>query len=128
MRSIDATKQLLEDLFGPTGSRPFAVRLWDGTLDSPAHDEVRFTIVLRAPGSLRNMLLPPTEMSIVKAFLYGDVDIEGDMEAAASIGDIVATRLRSVGAAMRVGRRALSLPAIAGSAGSAEPARRSRGP
>jgi cyclopropane-fatty-acyl-phospholipid synthase len=100
---------VLEDVFGPIASRRFAVRFWEGTVDEPAEDP-RFTIVLESAGTLRRMLLPPTELSLVESYIFGDVDLEGDLEAAADLGDIAASRLRSPRALMRLARHVLALP------------------
>jgi cyclopropane-fatty-acyl-phospholipid synthase len=110
MSDVDATRLVLAALFGPPASRAFAVRFWEGTVDAPAGNDATFTLVLRGPGALRRMLVPPTEMSIVDAYLFGDVDIEGDMEAAASLGDLVASRITGVRAVARLARRVLALP------------------
>jgi cyclopropane-fatty-acyl-phospholipid synthase len=103
-------REVLAELFGPAADRPFAVRFWDGTVDAPEGRDAAFTLALRTPGALRRMLLPPTEMSIVDAYLYGDVDVEGDMEAAANLGDLVGARLGRWRAAARLARRVLALP------------------
>ena len=55
------------------------------------------------------MLLPPSELSIVEAYLFGDIDIEGDIEAAATLGDVAARRLSSAGAAVDLARHVLAL-------------------
>jgi cyclopropane-fatty-acyl-phospholipid synthase len=110
MDYLTTTRDVLAELFGPPESRSFAVRLWDGTVDAPPGEEVTFTLVLHSPGALRRMLLPPTEMSIVDAYLYGDVDVEGDMEAAASLEDLIASRVSDFRALTRLARRVLALP------------------
>ena len=56
-----------------------------------------FTLVLNRPASLRRMLLPPNELSIVESYLSGDVDIEGSMEAASNLTDMIGDRLHSPG-------------------------------
>ena len=69
---------VLEDLFVPSG-RTFALRFWDVTLEGPkASFEPRFTLVLRRPGSLRRMLLPPADLALGEAYLHGDCDVEGN--------------------------------------------------
>lgn len=73
------------------------------------------------------MLVPPTEMSIVDAYLFGDVDVEGDMEAAARLGDLVASRIGSLRAVVRLARRVLSLPSGATREGSGAPEHHWRG-
>jgi cyclopropane-fatty-acyl-phospholipid synthase len=110
MSDLDATRHVLAALFGPPAARAFAVRFWNGEVDAPAGHDPPFTLVLRWPGALRRMLLPPTETSIVDAYLFGDVDVEGDMEAAANLGDLVASRIASVGTVARLARSVLALP------------------
>jgi cyclopropane-fatty-acyl-phospholipid synthase len=100
---------VLEDIFGAVISRRFAVRFWNGIVDEPA-EEPRFTIVLGSPGALRGMLLPPTELALTESYIFGDVDIEGDIEAAADLGDIAASRLGSARALLRLTRHVLALP------------------
>jgi cyclopropane-fatty-acyl-phospholipid synthase len=63
------------------------------------------------------MLLPPNELSIAEAYLFGDVDIVGDIEGAANLGDIVAKRIGSLRGALALMRDVLALP----SADSREP-------
>ena len=124
MSDVEATRLALAELFGPPASRSFAVRFWDGTVDAPVGEDAAFTLVLRGPSTLRRMLLPPTEMSIVNAYLLGDLDVEGDMEAAAGLGDLVASRIRSLRTAIRLVRRVLALPTDEGGRASAAAVRR----
>jgi cyclopropane-fatty-acyl-phospholipid synthase len=68
---------VLEYLFIPSG-RTFALRFWDGTVEGPkASFEPRFTLVLRRPGALRRVLLPPADLALGEAYLHGDFDVEG---------------------------------------------------
>jgi cyclopropane-fatty-acyl-phospholipid synthase len=68
---------VLEDLFGPSG-RTFELRFWDRTVEGPrASFEPRFALVLRQPGALRRMLLPPADLALGEAYLHGDFDVEG---------------------------------------------------
>ena len=108
-RALEAARVVLDDAFGPVPTRRFGVRFWDGTVDEPA-EAPRFTIVLESPGALRRMLLPPSELSLSESYIFGDVDVEGDLEAAADLGDIAASRLRSPRALLRLARHVLALP------------------
>ncbi|HET6381076.1 MAG TPA: cyclopropane-fatty-acyl-phospholipid synthase family protein [candidate division Zixibacteria bacterium] len=68
--------------------RTFAIRFWDGRgIRAPGGRQPDFTLVIRRPGALRRMLLPPTDLAIGEAFVHGDFDIEGDIFAAAALPD-----------------------------------------
>ena len=108
-KAIAAARAVLEDAFGPIASRRFAVRFWDGTADEPA-EAPRFTIVLETPGALRRMMTPPSELALAESYIFGWVDVEGNLEAAATLGDIAAERLRSPRALLRLARHILALP------------------
>ena len=102
---------VLEDLFGPSSERSFALRLWDGTVEGPkASHEPHFTLVLKRSGALRRMLLPPTELALGEAYLRDDFDVEGNLEKAAELADIIATRLRSPTLLARLVHRLRKLP------------------
>ena len=105
---VRAAKRVVADLFGEPMQRRFDVRYWDGTEERTA--DAPFTLRLERPGALRRMLLPPTELSLVEAYLYGDIDVAGDIEAAASLGDIAVRRVGSVAGIARVLRHLLALP------------------
>lgn len=107
--ALAASRVVLEDVFGPVASRRFAVRYWDGTVDEPA-EEPRFTLVLESLGALRRMLLPPSELSLTESYIFGDVDVEGNLEAASELGDVAASRLRSPLALLRLARHVIALP------------------
>src|SRR5262245_53065768 len=108
-RSIQAARDVLLDLFGPTPSRRFAVRFWDGTADEPV-EAPRFTLVLRTPEALRRMLTPPSELALAEAYIFGDIDIEGDLESAIDLSALAISRLGSLGAVLRLARHVLALP------------------
>ena len=106
---VAAARRVVEDLFGEREKRRFAVRYWDDSVDE-ATGTPAFTLVVRRAGAFRRMLLPPSELSIVEAYLFGDVDIEGDIESAADLGDLAAKRVASTAAASRLMRHVLALP------------------
>jgi len=53
------------------------VRAWDGTEWGSA--SAKSTIVLQHPGALRALLLPPSDLIAGEAYVFDDVDIEGDI-------------------------------------------------
>jgi cyclopropane-fatty-acyl-phospholipid synthase len=83
------TLGLLDDLFEGYRS-DFVVRLWDGATRAPADgEEARFALVLNHEGALRTILGTPSrlQLSFAEAYLHGDVDIEGDLEAVFPLAD-----------------------------------------
>jgi cyclopropane-fatty-acyl-phospholipid synthase len=70
--------------------RHFAIRFWDGRGFGVAGDARDFTLVIRRPGALRRMLLPPSDLAIGRSFIRGDFDVEGDIFAFASLPDRLA--------------------------------------
>ncbi len=103
-------REVLAALFGPPRERPFDVRFWDGTTDRGKDPSARFALVLNRPAALRRMLLPPSELSLVEAYISGDIDIDGSMEAAACLQNLIRTRLHSAGAVARLVGLVLKLP------------------
>lgn len=103
---------LLEDLLENYHPREFAVRLWDGSL-LPAESgaEPRFTLVIRSPGALRTLLLSPTELALGEAFVYGGLDIEGDLDSAFSLAEFLVRQRGGAGRRLRLAPRILALPA-----------------
>ncbi|MGI8856741.1 MAG: hypothetical protein ACR2JW_13410, partial [Thermomicrobiales bacterium] len=98
------TLDILNRLLGASPPRTVACRLWDGTRwPESAPDDVAATIVLNHPGALRRMFLPPTERAVGEAFIRGDFDIEGDIEAACELNELA-------GAAPRPPTTTLAIP------------------
>lgn len=77
--TADRTLRFLERLF--PAPRRVAVRLWNGAELPVSDGAARATIVLRTPETLAQMLTPPVDLSAGEAYLRGDVEIEGDIEA-----------------------------------------------
>ncbi|MEO9036555.1 MAG: cyclopropane-fatty-acyl-phospholipid synthase family protein [Gemmatimonadaceae bacterium] len=108
-RAVTTTREILGLLFGPISGRDFAVRLWDGSTESPPVAP-RFTIVLTHPGALRRMFIPPTELNLAEAFIRQDYDVERDLEYATTLSDPIEERLKSVGTKAKLMRLVMSLP------------------
>jgi cyclopropane-fatty-acyl-phospholipid synthase len=107
---LDLTLALVRDL--TVGfRRPFAVRTWDGS-ELPAETDVpKCTIVLEHPGALRALLLPPTQLTMAEAYIFGDVDVEGDIEAVFGFADHLLARRWPLLERARLARTLLQLPA-----------------
>lgn len=123
--SLAHAQAVIAAAFGPAAERGFDVRYWDGTRETGDVRPAPFTLVIARPEALRRMLLPPSELAIAEAYLDGDVDVEGDLESAVTLGDIASLRLRSPAVAMRALGHLLALPRAGRAAvrrNSAEPA------
>jgi cyclopropane-fatty-acyl-phospholipid synthase len=76
---------VLERLLG--APVPLRVRTWDGTSAGPVEGP---TLVVRSRRALRRILWQPDEVGLARAWVAGEIDLEGDLEDAL-------TRLESVG-------------------------------
>ena len=116
--SLVRTRNALAHLFGPVAARTFAVRFWDsGVTDASDRRSPEFTLVLLRPTSLRAMLLPPSQLRLGEAYVSGEFEVEGDLEAATRLGEQLRDRFSSPRFAARTMRLLLRLP---------RPGRRSR--
>lgn len=109
-RHESVARRVLAELFGRPEERRFAVRYWTGAVEGPAGAAPAFTLVLQHPGILRRAFLPPSEIALAEGFARGDMDVEGDLEAAAELPDLLAERLRVPGRLARVSLLLLRLP------------------
>ncbi len=115
MDTMDKAKEItlavLHRLLSGYPSSAFAVRLWDGTVwPAEAGPPPPFTLVLNHPGALRCMFLPPSDLRLGEAYIYGDFDVEGDLIAAFRLAEHLWHL--DLGAAdwVWLGRQLLSLP------------------
>src|SRR6184192_362490 len=58
------------------GQLPVALRTWDGTRAGPVDAP---TVVLRNRRALRRLLYAPGELGLARAYVSGDLDVEGDL-------------------------------------------------
>ncbi|MFH1908155.1 MAG: cyclopropane-fatty-acyl-phospholipid synthase family protein [Chloroflexota bacterium] len=125
--AIHRTVDLLERLF--PAPRRFGIRLWDGT-ELPADGRPSFHLVFNHAGALRRMFKPPVELSLGRAFILNDFDIEGDIYSVFPLMESIATRSFSTGEIVSIGLGLSALPAsgaaLSGSKGHARP--QGRGP
>jgi cyclopropane-fatty-acyl-phospholipid synthase len=83
MPAADALAPLIHRLIGP--DVPFRVRFWDGSSIGP--DDARATIVVRTPRALRRVATAPGELGLGRAYVSGEIDLEGDLDAVLAVGD-----------------------------------------
>jgi cyclopropane-fatty-acyl-phospholipid synthase len=60
------------------GPLPVNVRAWDGS-ELHAQDPTAPTVVLASPDALRRMLWAPGEIGLSRAYVTGELDVEGDL-------------------------------------------------
>ena len=108
--ALGHARAVIELLFGPVAQRTFDVRYWDGSVEHGQAATTAFRLGINRRGALRRMLLPPSELSLVEAYLSGDVDIDGELEAAMGLSDEIGVRLRSPRRLARIARHLLALP------------------
>ena len=110
-RDVHTTLSFLQDLLAAYHPRNFAIRLWEGTTwqAEPGHP-TRFTLVLQHPGALRKMFWPPNEVALGEAYIYGDFDIEGDLEAVFGLAKFFIGSSWGLAERLRYGKALFSLP------------------
>ena len=104
------TRSLLGKLLVSDAAQQIGVRLWDGSRwpdDTPR----QATLVLQHPGALRAMLLPGNELTLAEAYLYDDVDIEGDIGCVFRVADDLAETTSGWRKKLQVARELARLPA-----------------
>jgi cyclopropane-fatty-acyl-phospholipid synthase len=64
---------------------PVAVEFWDGTRIGPPAPPA--TVTVRSPDALRRIVARPGELGFARAYVAGDIDIEGDIYALFDLRD-----------------------------------------
>jgi cyclopropane-fatty-acyl-phospholipid synthase len=78
---------LVAELLGP--DPPVAVELHDGSVVGPADAPTR--VVLRSPDALRRLLTAPGELGFARAYVAGELDLEGDVYEALGLHERLST-------------------------------------
>jgi cyclopropane-fatty-acyl-phospholipid synthase len=84
---------LLGALFREASLTKIGFRLSDGTF-WPDTDRRPATLVLKRPDALQRMFASGTETALAEAYLRDDFDVEGDIEAALELADVLTGRLK----------------------------------
>jgi cyclopropane-fatty-acyl-phospholipid synthase len=93
--------------------RDFAVSFWDGSQWPSENSTPRFTLVVRHPDALRRMLKASTNnLSLSEAFISGDLDVEGDIEAAMPVANYLMGRNWPAFTMLRLGKNLLAMPRL----------------
>jgi cyclopropane-fatty-acyl-phospholipid synthase len=65
------------------GDLPVAIRAYDGSHAGPL--DASATLVIRSPVAVRRVLSSPGELGLVRAFVAGDIEVDGDIYAALAL-------------------------------------------
>lgn len=111
--------QVLEDALRPFvgGGLPVRLRAWDGSEAGPADAPL---VVVNTPRALTRLMWSPGELGAAQAYVTGEIDVPGDLDAAlthvwSEVGARGVTGVRPTpGAVARAARTALRLGALRG--------------
>jgi cyclopropane-fatty-acyl-phospholipid synthase len=73
---------------------PLRIRTWDGGETGPAGAP---TLVIRSPRAVRHVLRRPGQLGLARAFVAGDLDLDGDLREALALSFDFASRARAAG-------------------------------
>jgi cyclopropane-fatty-acyl-phospholipid synthase len=99
--------------------RRFAIRFWDGSeLPPPGGNGAAVTLVVRSSTALARVLREPNEVGLGRAWISGELAVEGDLEQALAAGEAMRgvslgarDKLAALAAARRLGALPLRPPA-----------------
>jgi cyclopropane-fatty-acyl-phospholipid synthase len=85
----NVAEQLRPVVHGFLGDEPLIrIECWDGSSLGPEASPA--SLVVRSPQALRRLIWAPNELGLGRAYVAGELDIEGDVYAALSVRDAVA--------------------------------------
>ncbi len=100
-----------------SGGLPFAVRFWDGSELRPEDEGSGDTLVVRDSRALAYVATAPNQLGLGRAWVAGDLELEGDLERALRAGERLrdlrlglGDKLASLAAAARAGALRLRRP------------------
>jgi cyclopropane-fatty-acyl-phospholipid synthase len=109
-RASRKTLTFLQTLLRDYHPRNFEIELWDGARWEPEAGQFRrFTWKINRPGTLRAAFASANQLGLAEAYIYGDFDIDGDIEAVFPLGDFLVENLSSL-QKLRLGAILLDLP------------------
>ncbi|MCP3994775.1 MAG: class I SAM-dependent methyltransferase [bacterium] len=108
MSALEISQQAYELLVRLGAAPAPRMRAWTGVEWGP--EDARATVVLSNPSALRSMLLPPTDLAAAEAYIYGDVDFEGDLYSLLRFAASLSEGNRSAFATARLLRLLRKLP------------------
>jgi cyclopropane-fatty-acyl-phospholipid synthase len=108
-KAMEIFRWLLQD-YHP---RDFAISFWDGSRWPAENGAARFTLIVRHPDALRRMLKPnANDLSLSEAYIGGDLEVEGDLEAVMPVANYLVGRNWPAVTMLRIGKNLLRLPRL----------------
>lgn len=98
----------LERLLGP--QPPLHVAFWDGSAWGP--DEAAARVAVRSPDALKRIAQSPGELGFGRAYVAGDLDVEGDIYDALRVRDVRDDLTLGLGEKLSMLRAALAVGAF----------------
>ncbi|MEA3075953.1 MAG: cyclopropane-fatty-acyl-phospholipid synthase [Actinomycetota bacterium] len=83
----EAMRPLVRRLVG-SDNPPVALRFWDGSRLGP--DPAPASVVVNSPDALRRLVYAPNELGLGRAYVAGEIDVEGSVFAALELRDSIA--------------------------------------
>lgn len=109
--AVGKSLSIIQYIFRNYHPRNFTVRLWDGTTwDAEQSVPVQFTLIMKNRWTLKKILSNPCDLTIGEAYIYDDIDIEGDMESAIAMLAYFINRRPGTAEKTRLGIDMVSLP------------------
>jgi cyclopropane-fatty-acyl-phospholipid synthase len=98
-------------LFQDYHPRDFGISLWDGSHWPAENGAARFTLIVKHPNAMRGLIKANnSDLSVSEAYINGDLEVEGDLEAAMPLGSYLASRKWPPLTMLRIGKNLLQLP------------------
>lgn len=108
---VARSQEILQAVLGDCARGDFAVRFWDGTTWGEQANP-RFTLVLNNAEALRRMVSANSDLGAGEAFLFGDVDVEGSLEALFDLVTELGERDWLPAEQLRLVRKGMALPSV----------------
>lgn len=106
-----AALNLLQELLGDYHPRDFAIELWDGVQWAPESGQFRrFTWKINDPQALRSAIASANEVSLGQAYIYGQFDIDGDIQAVFRLAEYLLNKHWSMREKLHLSGLMLGLP------------------
>ena len=103
MSTVASTiRPVVEELLGAEPA--ITMRFWDGSRLGP--EDGPAVVVMHSPRALRRLLFEPNELGFGRAYVTGELEIEGDIYSALNLRDLIAGR--DEGVELKLGARGLA--------------------